>query len=126
MNATASRLPAYVKLAGLQMQVAFAYRGQVIGDLLVVLLRILLLKAVWTAAYAGRSDADDVALPDLITFLTLGNLQLVLMRRCWSGTSSVGSTRVSSDSISPGRCRSSVNSSPSRSVPPPGFFHSSF
>jgi len=62
------------------MQVAFAYRGQVIGGLLVVLLRILLLKAVWTAAYAGRSDADGVALPDLITFLTLGNLQLVLMR----------------------------------------------
>ncbi len=55
MNATASRLPAYVKLAGLQMQVAFAYRGQVLGGLLVVLLRILLLKAVWTAAYgAGR------------------------------------------------------------------------
>ncbi|MBA2756270.1 MAG: ABC-2 family transporter protein [Chloroflexi bacterium] len=80
MNATASRLPAYVKLAGLQMQVAFAYRGQVLGGLLVVLLRILLLKAVWTAAYAGRSDADGVALPDLITFLTLGNLQLVLMR----------------------------------------------
>jgi ABC-2 type transport system permease protein len=80
MNAVAARLPAYVKLASLQLQVTYAYRAEVIGGLLVVLLRILLLKAVWTAAFAGRVSVDGVALPDVITFITLGNLQLVLMR----------------------------------------------
>lgn len=80
MTAVASRLPAYLKLANLQMQITYAYRGEVIGGLLVVLLRILLLKAVWTAAYDGRASVDGVPLPDLITFVTLGNLQLVLMR----------------------------------------------
>lgn len=80
MSAVASSLPAYLKLASLQMQVTHAYRADVIGGLSVVLLRILLLKAVWTAAYADRASVDGVALPDLITFVTLGNLQLVLMR----------------------------------------------
>jgi ABC-2 type transport system permease protein len=80
MTAVTSRLPAYLKLASLQLQITYAYRGEVIGGLLVVLFRILLLKAVWTAAYAGRTSVDGVPLPDLITFVTLGNLQLVLMR----------------------------------------------
>lgn len=75
-----STFPAYLKLARMQWHVTLAYRGEVIGGLLVVLLRILLLKAVWTAAYAGRTSVDGIALPALITFLTLGNLQLVLMR----------------------------------------------
>jgi ABC-2 type transport system permease protein len=80
MTAVVSRLPAYLKLANLQMQITYAYRAEVIGGLLVVLLRILLLNAVWTAAYDGRGSVDGIALPDLITFVTLGNLQLMLMR----------------------------------------------
>jgi ABC-2 type transport system permease protein len=51
-----------------------------VAGLVVVLLRIALLKAVWTAAYADRPSVDGVALPDLLTFITLANLQLVLMR----------------------------------------------
>ncbi len=80
MTALGASLPAYRKLASLRLQTTFAYRGEVIGGLFVVLLRILLLSAVWTAAYAGRTTVDGVALPDLITFVTLGNLQLVFMR----------------------------------------------
>jgi ABC-2 type transport system permease protein len=80
MTVLAATLPAYLKLASLRIKTTYAYRGEVIGGLLVVLLRILLLSAVWTAAYAGRGSVDGVALPDLLTFVTLGNLQLVLMR----------------------------------------------
>jgi ABC-2 type transport system permease protein len=80
MSTLASTLPAYLKLASLQAQITYAYRGEVIAGLFVVLLRILLLKAIWTAVYEGRSSVEGVALPDLITFVTLGNLQLMLMR----------------------------------------------
>jgi ABC-type uncharacterized transport system permease subunit len=80
MTALAATLPAYLKLASLRVRTTYAYRGEVVGGLLVVLLRILLLSAVWTAAYAGRGSVDGVALPDVIAFVTLGNLQLVLMR----------------------------------------------
>ena len=80
MSALASTLPAYLKLASMQLQVTYAYRAEVIGGLLVAILRILLLSVVWSAAYAGRANVDGVPLADVITFVTLGNLQLVLMR----------------------------------------------
>jgi ABC-2 type transport system permease protein len=80
MTALTSTLPAYLELASLQAQVTYAYRFEVVGGLLVVLLRILLLKAIWSAVYDGRTSVDGVALPALITFVTLGNLQLMLMR----------------------------------------------
>ena len=76
----AAQLPAYRKLAGLQLKMTFAYRSALIGGLIVVLLRIALLKVVWTAAYAGRPTVEGVELPSLLTFITLANLQLVLMR----------------------------------------------
>jgi ABC-2 type transport system permease protein len=76
----AAQLPAYRKLAALELKTALTYRSSLIGGLVVVLLRIALLKAVWTAAYAGRPTVDGVELPSLLTFITLGNLQLVLMR----------------------------------------------
>lgn len=75
-----AQVPAYRKLAGLQLKTTIAYRSSLLGGLVVVLLRIALLNAVWTAAYGGRPSVDGVELPDLLTFLTLANLQLVLMR----------------------------------------------
>jgi ABC-2 type transport system permease protein len=80
MIGAAAHAPAYRKLAGLQLKTTLAYRSSLLGGLVVVLLRIALLKAVWTAAYAGRPSVNGVALPDLLTFITLANLQLVLMR----------------------------------------------
>jgi ABC-2 type transport system permease protein len=80
MVGSADQLPTYSKLAGLQLKTTFAYRSSLIGGLAIVLLRVALLKAVWTAAYADRPSVDGVALPDLLTFITLANLQLVLMR----------------------------------------------
>src|SRR3954451_3966631 len=80
MLGVADQLPAYSKLAGLQLKTVFVYRSSLVGGLAVVLLRVALLKAVWPAAYAGRPSVDGVALPDLLTFVTLANLQLILMR----------------------------------------------
>lgn len=71
---------AYAKLAELQLRTAFAYPLMVIGGLLTVLLQIFLLKAIWTAVYAGRGSVEGVDLDALITFVTLANLQLLAMR----------------------------------------------
>jgi ABC-2 type transport system permease protein len=76
----AAQLPAYRKLAELELKTTLAYRSSLFTGLVVVLLRIVLLKAVWTAAYGDRSTVDGVELPSLLTFLTLANLQLVFMQ----------------------------------------------
>jgi ABC-2 type transport system permease protein len=75
-----SALPAYAKLAQLRIQITYAYRGEVIGGLLIALLQIFLLRAVWTAVYAGRDQVEGVALTELLTFVTLANLQVLVMR----------------------------------------------
>ncbi|MEA2654626.1 MAG: viologen exporter family transport system permease protein [Chloroflexota bacterium] len=80
MIGVVAQVPAYRKLAGLQLRATVAYRSSLVGGLAVVLLRIALLNAVWTAAYGGRPSVDGVELPGLLTFLTLANLQLMLMR----------------------------------------------
>lgn len=80
MTALVALLPAYRKLAQLQMQVAYGYRGEVVGGVVAVLLRIFLLKVIWTAVYAGRPTLEGQSLPGVITFLTLANLQIFLMR----------------------------------------------
>jgi ABC-2 type transport system permease protein len=80
MITVAAQAPAYRKLAGLQLKTTLAYRSSLLGGLVVVLLRIALLNAVWTAAYSGRPSVDGVELPDLLTFISLANLQLVLMQ----------------------------------------------
>ena len=80
MIGAAVHAPAYRRLAGLQLKTTLAYRSSLVGGLVVVLLRIALLNAVWTAAYGGQQSVDGIPLPDLLTFLTLANLQLVLMR----------------------------------------------
>lgn len=80
MSALVATLPAYRKLAHLQMQVAYAYRGEVVAGLLVVLLRIYLLKVIWTAVYADRQVLEGQSLSGVITFLTLANLQIFVMR----------------------------------------------
>ncbi|MDQ3412119.1 MAG: ABC-2 family transporter protein [Chloroflexota bacterium] len=80
MSRVGPPLAGYVKLAQLQFAITYAYRFQVIGFLLSSLLQIFLLKVVWTAVYDGRSSVDGVSLSELITFLTLANLQLLAMQ----------------------------------------------
>lgn len=80
MSATPAARAGYLKLARLQISVTHAYRWQVIGFLLSSLLQIFLLKVVWTAVYDGRSSVDGVPLVELISFLTIAQLQLLAMQ----------------------------------------------
>ena len=80
MNRTGRALDGYLKLARLQFAMTYAYRLQVVGFLAGSLFQIFLLKVVWTAVYDGRSNVDGVSLPDLVTFLTVAQLQLLAMQ----------------------------------------------
>jgi ABC-2 type transport system permease protein len=79
MRRLAANWPAYLQIVSLNAQVVFAYRTGVAIELTAMLLKIFLLKVVWTAVYAGRGVVDDVALREVITFTTLANLQFYLL-----------------------------------------------
>ena len=70
------KLPAYAKVATLTTQTLFAYRFNIIFELIGLLLQILLLKIVWTAVYADRVSVEGADLPTLLTYLTIANLQI--------------------------------------------------
>jgi ABC-type uncharacterized transport system permease subunit len=74
-----SNLPAYLQIVSLLTQTAFAYRVELAIELVGVLLKIFLLRVVWTAVYAGRPVVDGIPLDEVIGFMTLANLQLFLM-----------------------------------------------
>jgi ABC-type uncharacterized transport system permease subunit len=44
-----------------------------------ILLKVYLLKVIWTAVYAGRGAVDGVELRELIAFITLAQLQIWVM-----------------------------------------------
>ncbi len=72
-------LPAYLQIAGLWPQMAYTYRVNLAFEVFAVLLKVYLLKVVWTAVYAGRGVVDGVELRELIAFITLAQLQVWLM-----------------------------------------------
>ncbi len=80
MSGTGRALDGYLKLAQLHFSLMYAYRLEVISTLASTLLQIFLLKVVWTAVYAGRNSVDGIPLPELITFLTVAQLQLLAMQ----------------------------------------------
>lgn len=80
MSPTWHAVGGYLKLAQLQVAMTYAYRLQVVGSLVSSLLQIFLLKVVWTAVYDGRTSVDGVPLPELISFLTVAQLQLLAMQ----------------------------------------------
>lgn len=80
MTATPSPIAGYRKLAQLHFALIYTYRLEVISTLASTLLQIFLLKVIWTAVYDGRSSVDGVALPELITFVTVAQLQLLAMQ----------------------------------------------
>lgn len=75
-----SALPACLTLARLQIQTVYVYRAGALGGLLITLSRIFLLRAIWTSIYASAGAAQPIALPDLLTSLTLAQLQLTLLQ----------------------------------------------
>ena len=79
MRRPASNLPAYLQIANLWFQMAYMYRVNLAMELVGVLLKIFLLKVVWTAIYAGQPVVDGVELRHVISFVTLANLQMWLI-----------------------------------------------
>src|SRR5438132_9166511 len=79
MKRAASNLPAYLQIANLWFQMAYMYRFNLAMELVGVLLKIFLLKVVWTAVYAGQASVDGVELRHVISFVTLANLQMWLI-----------------------------------------------
>jgi ABC-type uncharacterized transport system permease subunit len=79
MKRLRANLPAYVQIVNLWVQIAYTYRVNLAVELVGLLLKIYLLKVVWTAVYAGRDIVDGVELQHLISFVTLANLQMWLI-----------------------------------------------
>ena len=73
-------LPAYVQLVSMRVQTLLAYRFRLALDLISLALQIYLLRMVWTAVYAGQETVGGIALPTLITYLTLAQLQTWVMQ----------------------------------------------
>lgn len=71
-----ARIPAYAKVTALTTQTVFAYRLNLIFELIGLFLQIFLLKVVWTSIYADRGSVDGVDLTTLLTYLTIANLQI--------------------------------------------------
>ncbi|HEV8635141.1 MAG TPA: ABC-2 family transporter protein [Chloroflexota bacterium] len=76
MTALRRDLPAYWRLALMWPQLAYAYRFNILFWVLTTVVKIYLLRAVWTAVYAGRGSVAGVELESMIAYLTLANLQL--------------------------------------------------
>jgi ABC-type uncharacterized transport system permease subunit len=72
-------LPAYLQLAGLWPQTALTYRVEFAFRVFGILLKVYLLKVIWTAVYAGRGTVDGVELRELIAFITLAQFQVWVM-----------------------------------------------
>jgi ABC-2 type transport system permease protein len=79
MKRSTVNLPAYIQIANLWLQIAYTYRVNLAMELVGLLLKIYLLKVVWTAVYAGRGVVDGVELRHVISFVTLANLQMWLI-----------------------------------------------
>src|SRR5918997_2530481 len=71
--------PAYLQISALRMHVAFIYRANLAIELLGLLLKVYLLKMIFVAVYAGREAVGGVTLQEVITFMTIANLQGYLL-----------------------------------------------
>jgi ABC-type uncharacterized transport system permease subunit len=70
------RLNAYRHLAVASARTVLVYRANYVTSIVGALLQILLLKVVWTAVYAGRSEIDGVELSTMVAYVTLTSLQM--------------------------------------------------
>jgi ABC-2 type transport system permease protein len=71
-------LRAYWQLAMVWPQIAYAYRFNILFWMLETVMRIYILGVVWTTVYREQGGVAGLALDDLITYLTLANLQLMV------------------------------------------------
>ena len=54
----------------------YIYRFNAIFSILLTGVTIYLLTVVWSAAYAGRTEVDGIAIGQMLTYLTIANLQV--------------------------------------------------
>lgn len=76
MRALWTNLPAYRQFMSLELQTAYTYRMDFLFQVLSILLRVYLLKVIWTAVYAGQGTVDGIELRHVIAFITLAQLQV--------------------------------------------------
>lgn len=69
-------LPAYRQITALEIQTAYTYRVNLAFQVLRILLRVYLLKVIWTAVYVGQGTVDGLELREVIAFITLAQLQV--------------------------------------------------
>lgn len=79
MNRLWRNVPGYVQIAGIWPQVSLVYRFYIVMNMIGVVLRIYLITVVFRAVYAGRPTVDGITLPQVVTFVTLANLQGMLV-----------------------------------------------
>ncbi len=79
MSGVLAALPVYLRLAAMVPKTVLTYRFNIVMSLVSVLLQIYLLRVVWSAIYADRADVDAFPLAQLLTYLTIANLQLWLV-----------------------------------------------
>ncbi len=72
-------IPAYRQIAVLRMHMAYMYRTNVALELACLLLKVYLLKMVFVAVYAGRDAVDGITMRQVVTFVTIANLQMFLL-----------------------------------------------
>lgn len=58
----------------------YMYRVNVMVSIMLAGVQIYLLTLVWRAAYGGRGAVDGVSLPQMLTYLTIANLQLLYLQ----------------------------------------------
>jgi ABC-2 type transport system permease protein len=79
MSAVIAALPVYMRLAAMVPKTVLTYRFNLVMSLVSLLLQIYLLKVVWSAIYANRTDVGAFPLEQLLTYLTIANLQIWLV-----------------------------------------------
>lgn len=70
-----NRAAAYLQFAGMGAKTNFAYRSNIVFQLLGVLVQVYLLKIVWTAVYRHHTSINHIPLQVLLSYLTQANLQ---------------------------------------------------
>jgi ABC-2 type transport system permease protein len=79
MRTWGRNIPAYLQIGALQIQLAYMYRANIIVQLAGLLLKVYLLKMIFVAVYAGRESIGGITLQQVITIVTLANLQTFLI-----------------------------------------------
>lgn len=70
---------AYLYISYISAKINFAYRYNLVFQLLYVLFQVYLLKVIWTAVYMHQESINHIQLQVLISYLTLTNLQTWLL-----------------------------------------------